>query len=90
MVVEWGALIFGVGSVMVLRRRLPDAPRPFRVPLYPLVPLIFVVGTALGLAAIVWGNWSSGVYSPIIGIGIAAAGFPVYALYKRLVLARST
>jgi APA family basic amino acid/polyamine antiporter len=84
-VVEWLALIFGVGAVFVLRRRMPDAPRPFRVPLYPLVPLIFVVGTAAGLAAIVWGEWQDGHYSPIAGLAIAAAGFPVYALYKRLV-----
>jgi APA family basic amino acid/polyamine antiporter len=83
-VVEWLALIFGVGSVFILRRRMPDAPRPFRVPLYPLVPLIFVIGTALGLSAIVWGEWSKGTYSPIAGLAIAAAGFPVYALYKRI------
>jgi len=88
-VVEWLALIFGVSSVFVLRKRLPDAPRPFRVPLYPVVPLIFVVGTAVGLAAIVWGEWQDGHYSPIIGLGIAAAGFPIYAGYKRLVLARA-
>jgi APA family basic amino acid/polyamine antiporter len=82
-VVEWLALIVGVGSVFVLRRRLPDAPRPFRVPLYPLVPLVFVVGTLVGLATIVWGEWSDGNRSPVVGLLIAAAGFPVYAVYRR-------
>jgi hypothetical protein len=48
-----------------------------------------VVGTAVGLGAIVWGEWQDGHYSPIIGLGIAAAGFPIYALYKRLVLSRA-
>src|SRR5690606_29871021 len=28
-------------SVMVLRRKAPHTPRPFRVPLYPITPLIF-------------------------------------------------
>jgi APA family basic amino acid/polyamine antiporter len=84
-VVEWLALIFGVGSVFVLRRRMPDAPRPFRTPLYPLVPLVFVVGTVIGLATIVWGEWSDGNHSPVYGLAIAAAGFPVYALYRRFV-----
>ena len=28
-------------SLMVLRRKMPDTPRPFRVPLYPLSPVIF-------------------------------------------------
>ena len=34
-------LLTGV-SVLVLRRRDPDRPRPFATPLYPLVPLIFI------------------------------------------------
>ena len=87
-VVEWLALLFGVGSVFVLRRRMPDAPRPFRTPLYPLVPLVFVVGTAAGLGAIVWGEWQKGNHSPVVGLLIAAAGFPVYAVYRRLVPVR--
>ncbi len=44
-VVEWAALIFAVGAVLVLRRKMSEAPRPFRTPGYPLVPLFFVVGT---------------------------------------------
>jgi basic amino acid/polyamine antiporter, APA family len=82
-VVEWLALIFGVGSVFVLRRRMPDAPRPFRTPLYPLVPLVFVLGTAVGLATIVWGEWQDGNRSPVVGLFIAAAGFPVYYIWRR-------
>jgi APA family basic amino acid/polyamine antiporter len=85
-VVEWMALIFGVGSVFVLRRTQPDAPRPFRTPLYPVVPLVFVVGTLAGLSAIVWGELKGGHYSPLIGLGIAAAGFPVYTIYKKYFL----
>jgi APA family basic amino acid/polyamine antiporter len=84
-VVEWLALIFGVASVFVLRRRMPTAPRPFRTPLYPLVPLVFVLGTLVGLATIVWGEWKDGNVSPVFGLAIAAAGFPVYALYRRMV-----
>jgi amino acid transporter len=82
-VVEWFALLFAVGAVFVLRRRLPEAPRPFRTPLYPWVPLVFVVGTAVGLAAIVWGAWSEGNRSPVYGLALAVAGFPAYAIYRR-------
>jgi APA family basic amino acid/polyamine antiporter len=32
-------------AVLVWRRRAPDAPRPFRVPLYPWPPLIFIAAT---------------------------------------------
>jgi hypothetical protein len=48
------------------------------------VPLVFVIGTFIGLAAIVWGEIEVGNYSPVYGLAIAAAGFPVYHLWKRL------
>jgi hypothetical protein len=63
---------------------MADAPRPFRTPAYPLVPLLFVFGTIVGVSAIVWGEIGVGNLSPIYGLGIAAAGFPVYHLWKRL------
>jgi len=83
-VIEWAALIFAVGALFVLRRKLPDAPRPFRTPAYPWVPLVFVIGTIVGLSAIVWGQIQVGNFAPIYGLGIAAAGFPVHHLWKRL------
>ncbi|HWC74748.1 MAG TPA: amino acid permease [Gemmatimonadales bacterium] len=82
-VIEWAALIFAVGAVLVLRRKLADRPRPFRTPGYPWVPLVFVAGTLVGLSAIVWGQIEVGNFSPIYGLGIAAAGFPVHYLWKR-------
>jgi basic amino acid/polyamine antiporter, APA family len=83
-VVEWAALIFAVGAVFVLRRKLAAAPRPFRTPVYPWVPLVFVLGTVVGVSAIVWGQIQVGNFSPIYGLGIAAAGFPVHHLWKGL------
>ena len=83
-VVEWAALIFAVGAVFVLRRKMADAPRPFRTPAYPWVPGFFLVGTVVGLAAIVWGQIQVGNYAPIYGLAIAAAGFPVHHLWKGL------
>ena len=83
-VVEWAALIFAVGAVFVLRRKMAEHPRPFRTPGYPWVPLLFVVGTVVGVSAIVWGEIQVGNFSPIYGLAIAVAGFPVHHLWKRL------
>ena len=85
-VVEWGALLFAVGAVIVLRRQWPDAPRPFRTPGHPWTPLVFILGTGAGLIAIVAGEIDRPVpnYSPLWGLLIAAAGFPVYAVWRRL------
>src|SRR4030095_9975581 len=80
-VVEWAGLIFAVAAVFVLRRKMAEAPRPFRTPAYPWVPILFVFGTVVGLAAIVWGEIQVGNFSPIYGLGIALAGFPVYILW---------
>ena len=82
-VVEWFALIFAIAAVFVLRRKMPDAPRPFRTPLYPWVPLVFVVGTTLGLASIVWSNARERDFAPLAGLGLALSGFPVYWIWRR-------
>jgi APA family basic amino acid/polyamine antiporter len=39
--VYWFFLVLSGAAVIVLRRRFPDAPRPFRVPLYPFLPILF-------------------------------------------------
>ncbi|MEN3278740.1 MAG: basic amino acid/polyamine antiporter, family [Massilia sp.] len=64
-------------SLFVLRRREPDLPRPFRVPFYPLLPLVFC-------ATCGWMLWSSlsyvtsqslgGMNAAWIGVGVLAAG----------------
>jgi APA family basic amino acid/polyamine antiporter len=47
-----------VAAVIVLRRTMPDAPRPFRVPLYPFTPLLYM---ALAGWTIVAGALAGGV-----------------------------
>ncbi len=83
-VVEWAALLFAVGALFVLRRTMKDAPRPFRTPAYPWVPLAFLVGTFVGLVAIVWGEIDQPTpnYSPIWGLLVSLAGFPAYRIWR--------
>jgi APA family basic amino acid/polyamine antiporter len=47
-VVFTGWIFYGLGalSVFVYRRREPNTPRPFRVPGYPLTPVLFVASAA--------------------------------------------
>jgi APA family basic amino acid/polyamine antiporter len=47
------ALLTVAGQVR-LRRREPDLPRPFRVPLYPLPPAIFISVSGAALAVVGW------------------------------------
>jgi basic amino acid/polyamine antiporter, APA family len=66
--VFWLFLLLTGVSLFVLRRRDASAHRPFRVPLYPLTPLVFCAASAFLL-------WSSVAYA---GPG-AAAGLVVLA-----------
>ncbi|MNO04959.1 hypothetical protein D3C81_2261660 [compost metagenome] len=61
-----------------LRRLDPERPRPFRVPLYPLPPLLLVL-TCAGLVV------SSALYAgagALIGLAVLGAGIPLLRLLK--------
>jgi len=68
-----------VASVYVLRRALPQAPRPYRVWGYPVTPALFL----LTAAALMINTLFTMPYRALAGIGIVALGVPVYAWYTR-------
>lgn len=74
-------VFFGLAgsTVLVLRRRLPDAPRPYCVPGYPVVPLVFLAVTLFMLGGMI-------VSTPgrcLMGMGLVALGLPLYSLRAR-------
>ena len=53
-----------VAAVIVLRRTMPDAPRPFRVPLYPFTPLLYLALAGWSIAAsVIEGGWKAVIAS---------------------------
>jgi len=69
-----------VVAVFVLRVRMPDAPRPFRVPGYPFVPAVFVAVSG-------WMFWSVLTFSDVrlevlAGLAIVVTGVPAYAAFR--------
>ncbi len=70
-------LLVGI-ALFVLRRRDPARPRPFRVPLYPVLPLLFCATSAYLL-------YSSLAYTgrgALVGVGVLAAGGLLLLLLK--------
>ncbi|MFD5734082.1 amino acid permease [Streptomyces sioyaensis] len=63
-------------SVMVLRRTRPDLPRRFRVPLFPVSPL-------LGIAFCLYLSYGTGPATWLQFAGFLVAGALVYACYGR-------
>jgi basic amino acid/polyamine antiporter, APA family len=68
-----------VAAVFVLRRKMPDAPRPYRTWGYPVVPLIYIgLSTLLIVDLAILAPTTSGV-----GYLLVLTGVPVYLLWRR-------
>jgi APA family basic amino acid/polyamine antiporter len=68
-----------VGAVLILRRKEPDLPRPYRTPLYPFVPVFFIVMSMV----IVWNAVSERPLEAGLGLATVLAGTPLYLLWRR-------
>ncbi len=73
--VFWTFFLLSTVALIVLRRREPQVPRPFKVPLYPVLPLFFAACCAYML-------WSSLAYvrvGALAGLGVLATGLLLLA-----------
>jgi APA family basic amino acid/polyamine antiporter len=70
------AFIFVAFGVILLRRRHPDWPRPFRVPLFPWVPLAAIFTSTFLMAHLPLITWVSFLIWLVVGLAI-------YFLYSR-------
>ena len=77
--VLWIFFTMGVLGVFILRKKYPRREGGYRVPFYPLVPIV----GALGAAYIIISTILSSPVQSMIGIGITLLGLPVYALIKK-------
>jgi basic amino acid/polyamine antiporter, APA family len=72
----WIFYALAVASVIALRRKDPGLARPFRVPGYPLVPLLFV----LAAGALVANTLVASPRESSIGLAFIGLGIPLYFL----------
>jgi len=76
--VSW--IFYGLvaSSVFVLRRKLPDAERPYKTWGYPLIPVVFVsVATWLVINTFMQRRVES-----VVGLALTAIGLPLYFYYR--------
>ncbi len=74
----WIFYALGALAVFVFRRREPNAARPFRVPGYPVTPMLFV-GAA---AALVINTVITQSLRAAIGLGVVALGAPAFYVWR--------
>lgn len=77
--VMWIFFIMCVAGVFILRSKHKDLERPYKVPLYPFVPLLGIVGGIYILISTIMTDTSNAFY----GIIITLVGLPVYAYIYR-------
>lgn len=71
--------IVTIAGIFILRKREPDAPRPYRVIAYPLLPVLYILLAAAVCLILLYtkpqNTWS--------GLFIVALGWPVYYFFIR-------
>jgi basic amino acid/polyamine antiporter, APA family len=80
-VVFAGWIFYGLGglSVFVYRRREPAAPRPFRIPGYPVTPILFVASAA----GVVINTLVAQPARAAVGLAVVLIGSPAYLAWRR-------
>ncbi|ABS39585.1 APC family permease [Clostridium botulinum] len=79
MFVLWIFFTMAVAGIFVLRTKFKHLDRPYKVPLYPLVPLIGIIGSGY----IIISTLITNTFYALCGIGITLLGLPVYSYIKK-------
>jgi basic amino acid/polyamine antiporter, APA family len=76
---EWLFYMLTASTVLVFRWREPDAPRPYRVWGYPVVPLLFVLASA----ALLYYTFADNLRNSALGCLVILAGIPAFYAFAR-------
>jgi APA family basic amino acid/polyamine antiporter len=79
--------LMAVIGMVYLRYARPDIPRPFKVPFFPLVPLIFILLTIIILVATfiltTFYYQSYNKFASLTALGVVSAGILVYYIWRK-------
>ncbi len=87
--VSWFFYGMSALGVIILRYKMKDTSRPYKVPGYPLVTLFFVLFTVFFLSVTVYTdvtnyhNGKANTINSLLGIAITCAGIPLYLWRKK-------
>jgi APA family basic amino acid/polyamine antiporter len=69
--------ILTIGGLFILRKKEPDADRPYKAFGYPVIPILYIVITAaICFTLLIYDTRNTG-----LGLFIVALGIPVYYLF---------
>ncbi len=71
-----------VAAVIVLRKTMPDAPRPFRVPFYPVTPILSIVLAVWSIAISVMDGGLNAIIASVAAVAILLLIKPLIMIRK--------
>jgi APA family basic amino acid/polyamine antiporter len=82
----YGAAAFGV---IILRKKMPDAPRPYKVWGYPYIPLLFIMFALIFVIFTLYSDilsfqtGKSPLINSLMGVALVAFGIPGYLYWRK-------
>ncbi|MBI1770611.1 MAG: amino acid permease [Bacteroidetes bacterium] len=86
---SWLFYTLGAVGVMVLRKKMPNAERPYKTWGYPFVPVAFISIASLFLVITLYNditnylNGTSPLINSLFGLALTAMGIPLYFYFKQ-------
>jgi len=87
--VTWCFYALSALGVMVLRKKMPDAPRPYKTWGYPFVPIAFISVSSFFLIMTLYNditnylNGTTPLINSLFGLALTAVGIPLYFYFKK-------
>jgi len=75
----WIFYALGAFAVFILRKKMPDTPRPYRVPGYPYIPIAFIVVATW----FVYNTIVEQTADSMVGLFLLLAGIPFYLYWRK-------
>jgi APA family basic amino acid/polyamine antiporter len=87
--ITWIAYGLGAVGIFLLRKKLPNQPRPYKIWGYPVVPILFIAFSAFYLITTVYNDVNNylhhrqPVINSLLGLVITGLGLPLYFYYRK-------
>jgi len=87
--ISWIFYGFAAYGIFILRRKMPDVHRPFKLKGYPYLPIIFIFFSTLYVVITLYNdinNYMEGkspIINSVFGLALTAIGIPLYWFFKK-------
>ena len=86
--ITWIAYGLGAVGIFMLRKKMPNKERPYKIWGHPFVTILFIAFSFFYLVSTIWNDVSNylahkqSVINSVLGLAITAAGIPFYFYFK--------